>query len=77
VTPYYEDDAVTLYHGDCLEILDGLPNESVDAVITDPPYASGARTEATKAASGAMVPGRREERYCDLIAKRLSQGILL
>ena len=29
---------VELYHGDCLDILPTLPAESVDAVITDPPY---------------------------------------
>ena len=38
--PYYEDELVTLYHGDCLEVLptlirhDGLP--TVDAVVADP-----------------------------------------
>lgn len=37
MTPYYQDDAVTLYHGDCREILPTL--EMVDHVITDPPYA--------------------------------------
>lgn len=25
-------------HGDCVEVLRGLPDESIDAVITDPPY---------------------------------------
>ena len=35
---YYEDDLVTLYHGDCLDVLRDLPCESVDAVVTDPPY---------------------------------------
>ncbi len=30
--------AWTLYEGDCLEVMKTLPSESVDAVITDPPY---------------------------------------
>lgn len=38
VKPYYEDDAVTLYHGDCHEILAEIPDVSVDLVLTDPPY---------------------------------------
>ena len=32
---------VTLYHGDCLQILPTLAAGSVDAVITDPPYNVG------------------------------------
>ena len=36
--PYYQDDAVTLYHGDCREVLAGMADRSVDAVITDPPF---------------------------------------
>ena len=36
--PYYADDFVTLYHGDCLDVLAGMPSESVDAIVTDPPY---------------------------------------
>lgn len=34
--PYFEDDAVTLYLGDALEIIEHLPE--VDCVVTDPPY---------------------------------------
>jgi site-specific DNA-methyltransferase (adenine-specific) len=32
---------VTLHHGDCREVLAGLPDASVDAVVTDPPYELG------------------------------------
>ena len=28
----------TLYEGDCLEVMRGMPDNSVDAVVTDPPY---------------------------------------
>lgn len=40
-TPYYSDDRVTLYQGECLALLADLPNGSVDAVLADPPYSSG------------------------------------
>jgi len=38
MTPYYSDDSVTLYHGDCRGFLAEMEAESVDCVITDPPY---------------------------------------
>ncbi|XAI95842.1 DNA methylase N-4/N-6 [Microcystis phage Mae-JY24] len=34
--PYYDQDGITIYHGDCREILPHLPQ--VDLVLTDPPY---------------------------------------
>lgn len=36
--PYYSDDTVTLYHGDALAVLRGLPDSSVDCCVTSPPY---------------------------------------
>jgi predicted methyltransferase len=32
-----ENDGITLYHGDCLEVLPELPEETFDLVLTDPP----------------------------------------
>ena len=34
--PYYQDDAVTIYHGDCREIVPSLGK--FDLLLTDPPY---------------------------------------
>lgn len=39
MTPYYQDDHVTIYHGDCFDILHDL--SGIGAVVTDPPYSSG------------------------------------
>src|SRR3990167_9612160 len=38
--PYYHDPVagITIYHGDCREILPLLPDKSIDLVLTDPPY---------------------------------------
>ena len=37
--PYYDEGGITIYHGDCREILPRLPK--VDLVLTDPPYGIG------------------------------------
>ena len=29
---------VTVYHGDCIDVMRQMPDESVDAIVTDPPY---------------------------------------
>lgn len=58
--PYYDHGGITIYHGDTMDALSGLDlEEPLAAVVTDPPYASGARTEAQKPSSGAMVRGAR------------------
>lgn len=41
MTPYYQDDHVMIYHGDCREILPTLTR--ADLVLTDPPYGLGER----------------------------------
>ena len=37
--PYFEDESVTIYHGDCREILPTLPR--ADLIFADPPYGIG------------------------------------
>ena len=52
MTPYYQDDAVTIYHGDCREIVPTLG--PIRAVVCDPPYCSGGFNEAGKRAAKGM-----------------------
>ena len=37
--PIYDHGGVTVYAGDCLDVLATLPDAGVDSVVTDPPYA--------------------------------------
>lgn len=44
IEPYYEQDGITIYCGDCRDILPTLEPGSVDLVLTDPPYGVAERT---------------------------------
>lgn len=46
--PYYQDELVTLYHGDAREVLAATDSESFDAVLTDPPYSDRTHSKARK-----------------------------
>ena len=51
--PYYEQDSITIYHGDCREILPTLA--PVDLVLTDPPYGVNLNTHYEKASRGQLT----------------------
>lgn len=55
LSPYYQDEAVTIYHGDCREILPQLG--PVDLVLTDPPYGIKERTRRASNGRGKSVTG--------------------
>ncbi len=38
MTPYYEQDGITIYHADCADILPTIDPTTVDLLLTDPPY---------------------------------------
>lgn len=49
-TPFYSADNATIFHGDSLDILEAIAAhmpESFDYILTDPPYASGGRQQAS------------------------------
>jgi site-specific DNA-methyltransferase (adenine-specific) len=60
--PYYADDFVTLWHGDCREILPSLGH--FDLLLTDPPYGLGANTWDTNV----KTPKRRWRLHHDEMA---------
>jgi DNA modification methylase len=39
VKPYYDQGGITIYHGDCREVLPTIGR--VDSLISDPPYGIG------------------------------------
>ncbi len=48
--PLYSDNLVDLYPAEALAFLRSLPSESVDLVLTDPPYSSGGLTRSDRSA---------------------------
>ena len=56
--PYYEQDGITIYHGDCRDVLPGVP--TVDLILTDPPYGVGYVTSRRSRSDGLRVPVKND-----------------
>ena len=61
ITPYYQDEWATIYHGDCRGILPML--DLVDLVLTDPPYGLGDKMQ-----GGTWGVTRKQEMTWDKVA---------
>lgn len=57
--PYYEHGGITIFHGDCLDILGDIGAEyAVDHVICDPPYSERTHKGHDSSASGPVGEGK-------------------
>ena len=65
-SPYYQDDYVTIYHGDCRD-MSVLDAGSVDVVVTDPPYNSG------KNYGKATLDSRPDDEYWDWFTEAFTE----
>lgn len=61
--PYYQDEAVRLYNGDCLDVMPFFEASSFDAIVTDPPYSSGGRTQAASRNVISKADGREADEW--------------
>lgn len=64
--PYYEHGGITIYHGDCREILTTL--EKPDVLVTDPPY--GVNCEVSTA--GCRILGDENTKYRDWVVEHFN-----
>jgi site-specific DNA-methyltransferase (adenine-specific) len=77
--PYYEHAGITIYHGDCREILPILPK--VDLVLSDPPYDKfthkGGRFYAGSEFGGAGFDCLEDLRYIETLLTNCSGWVIL
>ena len=67
--PYYRDEYVTIYHGDCRVLMPSIIDETFDLLLTDPPYGIG---ESSK-----KVAGRQKKAHwktCGMVADQRDYG---
>lgn len=57
MSPYYTDDKVTLYHGDCFDILDHLAG---DVLVSDVPYGIDYRSNQRRQTLARSIAGDKD-----------------
>ena len=81
---YYEDEWVTLYHGDCRDVLPTLEPDSVRLLFTDPPYGHGnhdgdlnARLNDHRGIEGQPIANDGEEAMREVVSAALDLALPL
>lgn len=64
MTPYYEDDLVQLWHGDCREVTAWL---KADVLVTDPPYGMAYVSNRSKDGPSAAIVGDEDRELRDWV----------
>ncbi|TRO53301.1 site-specific DNA-methyltransferase [Candidatus Bathyarchaeota archaeon] len=67
-------DGVELILGDCLEVMRDMENNSVDAIITDPPYGNGTTGVACVQTGRDFIGIEIEQEYYDIAVKRIQEA---
>jgi site-specific DNA-methyltransferase (adenine-specific) len=62
--PYYQDDAVTLYHGDCREVMDWADADAC-VLVTDPPYGIDYHSNQRRQTLARSIAGDKDTRARD------------
>jgi DNA modification methylase len=70
----------TLHHGDCLDVLRGMADNSVDSVVTDPPYGlsfmgSGSTGKSAMLEGFRFVGIEREAEYVAIAEARIKAAM--
>lgn len=47
--PFYQDDLITLFEGNCLDLITTVKDKSIKLICTDPPYGVGTSSNGEKA----------------------------
>ena len=63
MTPYYQDESVCIYHGDCLEVFAAGVLPKMDHAIFDPPYSEWVHDKSRMGAKRSV--GDKENRFAD------------
>lgn len=71
MTPYYQDGSVTIYHGDCRELVPLLGR--FDLLLTDPPYGINAARHRNSQVNGWRDYGTAEESKWDASAPSIEE----
>lgn len=67
--PYYDKDGITIYHGDCREVMPTL--QGIDILITDPPYG----IQASKKGAHSSIRDSQKWPNSDWDDKRVPEGV--